>query len=271
AFGAADGAPGARVVIVDEEFVARMLRGQNAVGRRIRFFEPDEPPTDTTPWFEIVGVVPRLGMEHPANRDRGAGVYRPLELAAESDLNMIVHAPGDPLALATRIRELAVEVDPTLRIPAIQRLDQVTAGMLWVMRLWLNIMIALTGVALLLSLAGIYAVMSYTVVRRTREIGVRVALGGSPWRIITSIFRRPFRQVATGIGIGFVLVTAAAYSLAGRRPDGQPRVESEMLTLTDVGLIAVFALVMLGVCLTACVVPAMRALRVQPIEALRAE
>jgi len=153
----------------------------------------------------------------------------------------------------------------------VQRLDRVADELLWMIRLWLNIAYALTGVALLLSLAGIYAVMSFTVVRRTREIGVRVALGGTPRRILASIFRKPFTQVATGIAIGFVLVAAAAYSIAGRRPDGQPRVVEEMLTLGDFALIAAYSAVMLAVCLLACVVPTMRVLRVQPTEALRAE
>jgi ABC-type antimicrobial peptide transport system permease subunit len=127
----------------------------------------------------------------------------------------------------------------------------------------------LTAIALLLSLAGIYAVLSYTVARRTREIGVRVALGASSRRIIASIFRRPLTQVTIGVVAGTILVGVAAVGIQnttqfqGIRPPG--------LTVGEVLLLVAHATVMLAVCLLACIVPTWRALRVQPTEALRTE
>jgi ABC-type antimicrobial peptide transport system permease subunit len=133
----------------------------------------------------------------------------------------------------------------------------------------MRIMIGLTGVALLLSLAGIYAVLSYTVARRTREIGVRVAIGASARRIITSIFRRPLIQVSMGVLAGSVLVGVG--TVAVRQSEQFAGLKQGGLSVGDVTVLAAYAMLMLAVCLTACVVPTIRALRVQPTEALRAE
>ena len=139
--------------------------------------------------------------------------------------------------------------------------------MLWIMGLWIRATALLTAIALLLSLAGIYAVLSFIVARRTREIGVRVALGASRRRIILAIFRRPLIQVAIGVGVGGVLIALAAEALA----------HSEMSNAGNgfsLGLLAqliAYGTLMFGVCLLACVVPTRRALGVEPTEALRAE
>jgi ABC-type antimicrobial peptide transport system permease subunit len=118
-------------------------------------------------------------------------------------------------------------------------------------------------------LAGIYAVLSYIVARRTREIGVRVALGASARRVITSIFRRPLTQVTLGVIAGIVLISVAAIAIQHTE---QFRVaEPRGLTLGEMALLSGYAILMLGVCALACVVPTLRALRVQPTEALRAE
>jgi ABC-type antimicrobial peptide transport system permease subunit len=184
---------------------------------------------------------------------------------------MIVHARGgDPLALAPRIRTLSMAVDPTLRLAEIQRLDKVADPILWVLRLWMRITAALTGMALLLSLAGIYAVLSFAVTRRTREIGVRVALGASNRSVIAAIFRRPLTQVAVGVAVGALLV-GVLVTLVAAPPDprlvGTPVASAAL----QVVMLVAYAAVMFGVCMLACIVPTRRALRVQPTVALRAE
>jgi ABC-type antimicrobial peptide transport system permease subunit len=184
---------------------------------------------------------------------------------------MIVHAPGDPLALTARVRELAAEVDPALRISDVQRVDQVSDTMLWVHGMWMRITFGVTAVAILLSLAGIYAVLSFTVARRTREIGVRVALGAPRPRVIAAIFRRPLMQVGAGVAVGFVLVALAALVIPGHKPDTAFRLNPGALSLGQYALLAAYAALMVGVCMLACVVPTRRALRVQPSEALRVE
>jgi predicted permease len=271
-FSPADLGPDARVVIVDQGFIRRTLQGRNAVGRRVRFSPYGEWSEDESrPWYQIVGVVKELGMTHPADNGVPAGVYLPGVPGRDGPPYLVVHARGEPLALATRVREIAVRVDPTLRLLELQRLDESKNGMVWIVGLWLKVTVVLTAIALLLSLSGIYSVLSFTVSRRTREIGVRVALGAARGRVVAEIFRKPLTQVGVGVVLGFVLVTAAAFIVSGHQPDGAPRLPDAGLSLGQVSLLAAYAAFMMGVCMLACVVPTRRALRVEPTEALRVE
>src|SRR5688572_23901903 len=266
-----DGEAGAPVVIVDQGFVDQVLGGRNALGRQLRLPPTDGAPVgEQSPWFEIVGVVKDLGMSAVWEREPAAGVYLPLKLG-QGPLQMIVHArAGDPLALAPRIRTLSMAVDPTLRLAEIQRLDEVADPILWVLRLWLRMTAALTGIAVLLSLAGIYAVLSFAVARRTREIGVRVALGASNRAVIAAIFRRPLTQVAAGVAVGTLFVGVLVTLLAAPPDSGLADTSAASSALQVVMLIG-YAAMMFGVCMLACIVPTRRALRVQPTQALRAE
>ncbi|MEX2583721.1 MAG: ABC transporter permease [Gemmatimonadota bacterium] len=272
-FTAADLSPDARTVIVDQAFVEMIMGGRNPIGRRVRIADGIQPIASdvesSRSWYEIVGVAEELGMTPFNTRQRAAGLYLPAAPGSVEPVQMLVHVRGDPISLARRVREIATAVDPTLRLATVQRADEVTNDVLWILGLWLRITVALTAVALLLSLAGIYAVLSFTVARRTREIGVRVALGAPRGRIVAAIFRRPLTQVGAGIATGFILVTAVAGLMTGHVPD-QP-IEWRGLSLGQVSLLASYATVMLGVCLLACVVPTQRALGVQPSESLRAE
>ena len=200
-------------------------------------------------------------------RSRTPGLYLPATPGTEGAL--LVRGRGDPLTVAPRIRELATSVDPTLRIDAMTRLDHTKKPQLWFLLLWMRMTGGLTAVALLLSLGGIYAVLSYTVARRTREIGVRVALGASAQRVIRSIFRKPLTQVAMGVVAGACLIVLG--TIGAQNTTEFAAFKGRGLTVGEIVLVIGYAVVMLGVCLTACVVPTIRALRVQPTEALRAE
>jgi predicted permease len=270
-FAAADLSPDAHVVIVDQAFVDSVMSGRNPIGHRLRLTTSSKPDSNAAqlPWYEIIGVVKDLGMESAAMPQRWPGLYLPVVPGSAGDIKMIVHSRGDPLAMAPRVRELATAVDPTLRIEQVVRLDQVPTQSVWLIDLWMQIIIGLTAVALVLSLAGIYAVLAYIVARRTREIGVRVALGASARRVILSIFRRPLTQVTMGVMAGAVLIALAA-AVAGNTEQFRGT-DVGALTPGEMALLCVYAIVMLGVCTFACVVPTVRALRVQPTEALRAE
>ena len=265
AFAAADLAPGVNVAIVDQGFVEEVLQGRNPIGQQLRFAQDPKETAGTppNPWIEIVGVVKDLGMGSPLEKERGAGLYLPAAPDRLDGAYMMVHGRGDPMTLVPRVRAIAAAVDPTLRLGEWQRVDQVLDEFLWFVTLWMRITILMTAVALLLSLSGIYAVLSFIVARRTREIGVRVALGASRGHVIAAIFRRPLIQVGLGVVAGGALIALAA------------TIETEMpglsgdLSLEQCAIVVAYAIFMLGVCLLACVVPTRRALNVEPTVALR--
>jgi ABC-type antimicrobial peptide transport system permease subunit len=122
-----------------------------------------------------------------------------------------------------------------------------------------KLMVSLTIVTLMLSLAGVYAVTAFAVARRTREIGVRVALGAQPVHVLTTVFKRPLVQIALGIGVGAILALGLANN------------DLSDVHLDDFGRSAVFALSTVLCCALACIVPTRRALRIQPTEALKDE
>ena len=134
-------------------------------------------------------------------------------------------------------------------------------------RAWFRLVVVGGAIALLLTLAGIYAVMAFTVARRTREIGVRVALGAVPRQVATGVFGRAVRHVAYGILVGGVILPLLVLAMKRVVEPGPP------LPPLPVGaaLLAGYLALMMGVCLLGCVVPLRRALRVQPTEALAAD
>lgn len=199
-------------------------------------------------------MVPDLGMSK-ASDPKVAGIYRPLSTDADVPLYVAVHVRGDAAAFSPRLRAVASDVDPTLRIDNVARMDTLSDPAIQFMTFWVWLVSVVSIVALLLSMAGIYAVMSFTVARRTREIGIRVALGATPRRVVAAVFARPLKQVALGVVAGGVLTAIT-------NDDATPR------ALAGTLLYSVF---MLAVCLIACIVPTWRALRIQPTEALRAD
>lgn len=265
AFNSGDVSSDAPVAIVDEVFVKEVLRGRNAIGQRVRFIAPAgsgaKAPEEPGPWYRIVGVAKDLGITSLAERNRDAGLYLPADLEREAPMYMAVHVKGDPMSFVPRVRAVASSVDPAMRLSEQQRLNEVESGILWFLRLWIRITLGLTAIALLLSLAGIYSVMSFTVARRTREIGIRVALGANARKMVSQIFRKPLTQVSIGVAVGSVLAGLLMLTEMG----------GGSISATGVGLMLVYGCVIFGVCLLACVVPTRRALSVAPMEALRAE
>jgi predicted permease len=270
-FTGSDLSPDAHVVIVDQAFADSVMRGRNPIGHRVRFIAWQMPDSIVArqPWYEIVGLVKDLGMSAIAMPQRQAGVYLPAAPGSQGAPNMIVRGRGDLSTIAPRIRELAMTIDPTLRVEQTLPFDQRTTSSLWMLGLWTRIIIGMTAVAMLLSLAGIYAVLSYIVARRTREIGVRVALGASARKVITSIFRRPLIQVTLGVIAGIVLIAVGSIVAGNTTQFNGTGIGG--LALADIPILVAYAILMLGVCALACVVPTVRALRVQPMEALRVE
>jgi predicted permease len=269
AFTAADALPGSRVAIVDEAFVEIVLHGRNPIGQQFRFApKVDGPAPPPEPWYEIVGLVKELGVSSPSQKERAAGLYLPSPPERLANQYLLVHVPsGDAAAFGPRLREVAMAVDSTLKVSEIVRADEVNADLVWAMSLWVKVTSVMSGLAIMLSLAGIYAVLSFTVTRRTREIGVRVALGGSRERVIVAILRRPLTRAGIGVLLGSSMVLAGMIALRTTELPGS----DAPLTVRHFVTLAVYVAIMAVVCSLACIVPAQRALRVQPTVALRAE
>jgi hypothetical protein len=250
-FNASEASPDARVAVVNKSFVDRVMGGKNPIGRRLRYVWAPEPQ----PWFEIIGVVPDVGVRSGWGP---AGIYLPLARASTYPLNAGIHVRGDPREFEPRLREIATDVDVTLRLTDLMPLKDVVNGEVRVHAFWVSLTTIVSAMVLVLSLVSIYAVMSFAVARRTREIGVRVALGGSPWRVVRAVFKQPLRQLGLGLLAGTLLV----WALQGGTDNGWP-------TATQLLTLGAYTTLMIVVCLIACVVPTRRALAVQPTEALR--
>ena len=263
AFHSGDLAADARNVIVNESFVRRILGGRNPIGQRIRYRFFEERRGDPTfnaenePWYEIIGVVPDMANTHSPSDFKNAGIYHPAAPGAAYPANAAIHVIGDPSEFAPRVRATATAVDPALRLYGVTPLDDVLDVEVDFMTFWFRLILMISIIATVLSLAGIYAVMAYTVARRTREIGIRVALGADARRIVLTIFRRPLVQTASGVVLGALLIGALITMASGG-----------FSFRFAAGLFA-YAIVMFGVCMLACIAPTRRALRIEPTEAMR--
>jgi predicted lysophospholipase L1 biosynthesis ABC-type transport system permease subunit len=257
-FNSGDLQPQAGTAIVNTSFVRDVLAGRNAVGLRFRELSnsPDDP--EPGPWLEIVGVAPDLGVI-AGDLTWSAGYYRPAPGGSIRPNQVIVRATGDTTAAAARIHAIAAAVDPALRLHTVARMSEGDPTLWLEFTFLFKLLLLVSGIALLLSLASIYAALSFAVSRRRRDIGIRVALGADAVRVAAATFSRPLTHVALGVVLGAGLTAALATVVAGR------------LSATAALVIAGYAVLMLAICSLSAIVPVRRALQVDPTEALRAE
>jgi putative ABC transport system permease protein len=247
------------VAIVNQPFVDKVFGGVNPVGRRLRMLQ-EEPDAQPEPWREIVGVVPDLGLS-AGDATMAAGLYLPMRRAEY--FNLALRTTGDARRLDGPLRKALNNLDPSIQVREIRPLEDVGYEDRAAFAVIGAALAALGGMALLLSVVGTYAILSLSVTRRTREIGIRAALGATHRQVLQSIMGRtllpPALGAAAGIALGQALVSARGI-FAWRLPDG-----SGPWGLPVLGLIMIAAAVL------SSWVPARRALAVSPADALRAE
>jgi predicted permease len=253
---------GNNVAIVDETFVRIILGGCNPLGLMVRQ-PPSEAGGKPEAWHEIIGVVRDVTIRtHKRRVD--AVLYRPAgPSAAASRMRLLVRTQGAASPMAHRLHSAALSVSPQLRLIDLMSMDRLAHEETLPTRFFLRVFAVIAAVALLLSTAGIYSLISFTLARRTREIGIRVALGAAPRRIIVSVFSRAFTQFALGVLAGAIPATAI---MAKGAEDSAGLGFAAAVS----GTASVCAFVIL-VALLSCFVPLRRALRIDPMQALRAD
>jgi putative ABC transport system permease protein len=249
---AADAGAPDRPVVVNEAFMR--AAGRNPVGARVRTIQRGSE-REVGPWQEIVGVVADLDSGGDAG-GATTSIYRAASAAELDPVVVTVRLAGDAAPLATRLVVLARQVDAGLQIRDIATLDEVVTRERESKALGGVVFGSVLVGAVVFSAAGLYALMAVAVARRTREIGIRLALGANPRHVLRSVFARAGRQLGGGIvaGNGFILLLAwRADSLTA---------DLLVSSVVTSGIMAVVGVL-------ACAGPARRALRVQPTEALR--
>ncbi|HEV7668452.1 MAG TPA: ABC transporter permease [Thermoanaerobaculia bacterium] len=249
---------GEKVTVINRTLAETIWRGQNPIGRRISF---DVPVNEKSEWFRIVGVVGdvhHLGLDE----DSGNQSYLPLFQSPISEAGLVVRTAGSPTGLAAAVTRTVRQIDPALPVADVKTLDALLADSVAEPRANAFLLSLLAALALVLSAVGVYGVLSYSVAERTREIGLRMALGAGAGQILRQLLREGLGIVLAGIAAGllgaFFLARVLASLLFGvttRDP------------LTFVGV----PLVLLAVALIATWVPARRATKVEPVVALRYE
>jgi putative ABC transport system permease protein len=256
-FDEADGREaGNRVIVVNETFVRTFLPGvADPVGRRVRRVGTD------TPWITIVGVVADVrhyGLERPMR----PGIYLPLPQIPNGTMSVAVRTTTDAGAFAAEARALVRRLDPELALYRVRTMEEALARSLANRAIYSWLLAVFAGMTLLLALGGTYGVTTYLVTQRTREIGIRVALGASGTAIVRAVLRTSLVAVAAGVALGVVGAIAMGRLLSSLLFGVSP---------ADPSTLVPAAAALLAAALAANWAPAWRAARVDPMSTLRAE
>jgi len=253
-FDARDRAGALPVAIVSRELARREWPGASALGKRLR-------PVGDSAWSTVVGVVAD-SRQRTLGEDLRPRLYVPVLQSPEAFSNVVARTTGDPLALAPSVRAALWSVDPDQPVWEVTSMDRLLARSMRQERFTTLLTGLFAALALLLAAVGVYGVMAYTVSQRTREVGIRLAVGAAPRQVVALVFGRGLKVTAVATALGLAGALAATRllrsQLFGVAP-GDP--------VTFVAAAAVLALV----ALLACWLPARRAAKVDPVVALRTE
>jgi predicted permease len=256
-FDSRDTADAPRVTVISESMARRHFPGEDAVGKRLKH----GGKAIANPYMEIVGVVGDVKYEGLENAD-SAVYYEACAQSPARPMWLMVRTGGDAHGMASAVRQTLRGIDPAVPLDRVTTLAEAMAESVSVPRFRSVTMSAFAVTALLLAAVGIYSVIAYFVSRRTQEIGLRMALGATPSRVLRLVIGQSGRLAAIGVAVGVV----AAFGLT--------RVLKEMLfgvTVSDTLTFAAAVLVLGAIAVGASLAPALRAARLDPANALRHE
>ena len=241
------------VAIVDEALARRYSAQGDLVGKRIRI--------GGGPWLSIVGVVPNV-KNRKLDEDAWPYLYRPYSQWVRRETMLVVRSEMDPTTIVGNIRNEVAKLDPELPLSRVSTIRQAMDRSLVTTRLTNWLLAGFAATALLLALTGIYGVMSLNVANRRNEFGIRLALGAQATNVLRLILGQGLRLAVVGVALGLLGAIAFTRLLQGLLFG---------ISASDPLTFAVIALLLVGVALLACWIPARRATKVDPLEALRSE
>jgi putative ABC transport system permease protein len=250
------------VAVIDQEFVRRYWPKDNPIGKRFTFGPPDGV-TDTTQneWIEVVGVVGHTAHEG-LDADPRLQLYLSYRQVAQPFMAVAVRVSGNPERYVNLVRDAVRSVDADQPISGVSTMEELVSRSVGQRRLSMMLLSLFSGIALVLASVGIYGVMSYSVTQRSRELGVRIALGADRGDVLRLVLRQGMGLAVLGIGIGL----GAALALTRL-------IESQLygVTATDPSTFLLVAGVLTATALLANLIPAVRAMRMDPAVVLREE
>jgi putative ABC transport system permease protein len=250
------------VAIVSQSVARQAWGDQNPIGKRVTLEDHPEPRD----WVTVVGVVADVKQQNLAEKAPVPAVYQPLTQVTHSfflfQMAYVVRASGNLAALPSLMRSRFREVDPNQPIQLMSTMDQLVSATTAEPRFYSRMLGSFSAVALLLASLGIYGVMAYSVAQRTREIGIRVALGAQPGVIFRSVMVKSAALVLAGVAVGLAGAFGVTRVLQNLLFDVKP---------TDAATFAEVSALLIVVALVATYVPARRATSVDPMVALRYE
>jgi predicted permease len=249
------------LVIVNESFAQRSWRGQDAVGRRIRVVERDGEPLEAAPWLQVAGVVPDV-LQDDESFVSSPVIYLAHRQHPDNGVEVLVRTTVPPASLGESIRREVQALDGDLAVRGMRPLEESLWLRNWRYRVFGSMFGIFAVIAMVLASVGLSAVMAHSVSQRTRELGVRRALGASTRTIVTLIAGQAARRFGGGLLLGLVGAWAATGVLESQLVGVQP---GDPATFATVALVLALAAVL------GCAIPARRATQVDPLVALRTD
>ncbi len=259
-FDATESPDSPRTIVINETLAKRLWPGEDPIGKRLKQGWPETPPT-ISPWRDVVGVVSDVKM-NGVSSETPLQVYIPAIQEPPRSMAIVIRTATDAASLGPSVEAAVRELDKDLPLFQMRTMDRMLDGSLARQRMSMTIFVVFAFVALVLASVGLYGVVSHGVTERTREIGVRMALGAEQRHVLGLVVRQGLTTTAIGAAVGIAGAVAASRLIEGLLFGVTP---------TDPVTFAAVAATLAIVAVTACYVPAWRATRVDPTTALRSE